>query len=325
MPGHLSDLYICGNDTLMSQPLFVLVGPTASGKTRLGVALARRVGGEIVSADSRQVYRGMDIGTGKDLSEYTTDGQAIPYHLIDIVDAGADYNLNEYQRDFGQVMADLQARQRTPVLVGGSGLYVEAVLKNHGYTAVPVDESLRAELDQLSDAELWIRFVQTPSAYTSLADTSTRKRAIRAIEISTFLQKNPDFQIDTSERHSFTPSLFGIDIPVELRRTRISQRLRTRLQTGLIAEVERLLTQGVPADKLIFYGLEYKFVVQYLTGSLDYATMTTRLETAIHQFAKRQMTYFRKMERDGLPIHWLDGTQPADVLIEEILSVTPLY
>ncbi len=309
----------------MPQSLIVIIGPTASGKTRLGVEVARRIQGEIVSGDSRQVYRGMDIGTGKDLAEYVVDGQAVSHHLIDIVDAGADYNLNEYQQDFGRVLADLYSRQRTPVLVGGSGLYVESVLKNHAYAAVPVDEPLRAELDILSDIDLWIRFKTTPSAYSQLADTSTRKRTIRAIEISTFLAQNPDFQLKTDSLiDSFMLSLFGIDLPVDLRRTRISQRLRARLRAGLVAEVEQLLAQGVPAEKLIFYGLEYKFVVQYLTGALDYTTMTARLETAIHQFAKRQMTYFRKMERDGLPIHWLDGTQPLDRLVEEILTVSAL-
>jgi tRNA dimethylallyltransferase len=305
----------------MTDDLIVIIGPTASGKTRLAVAVARRVGGEVVSADSRQVYRDMNIGTGKDLAEYMVEGQPVPYHLIDIVAAGADYTLNDYQRDANRVLADLHARQRTPVLVGGSGLYVEALLKNHAYSAVPVDEQLRAGLDPLTDADLWIRFAQTPSAYTPLADTSTRKRAIRAIEISTFLQKNPAWQPARSAVSAFRPVLFGLELPVELRRERISQRLQDRLHGGLLAEVEQLLGRGIPAEKLIFYGLEYKFVVQHLTGLLDYATMTARLETAIHQFAKRQMTYFRKMERDGLPIHWLDGTRTAPALTDEILSV----
>jgi tRNA dimethylallyltransferase len=307
------------------QPLIVIIGPTASGKTRLAVEVARQRNGEIISADSRQVYRDMNIGTGKDLSEYIVDGQAIRYHLIDIVDAGADYNLNEYQQDFGQVLADIHARNRTPVLVGGSGLYVEAVLKNHAYTRVPVNESLRVELDVLSDMDLWIRFKNTPSAYSDRADTTTRKRTTRAIEISTFLRQNPDFQPETeSIIQQFNPSIFGLDLPVELRRERISRRLRERLRNGMINEVAGLLARGVPAEKLIFYGLEYKFIVQHLTGELDRATMTARLETAIHQFAKRQMTYFRKMERDGLAIHWLDGQRSIAELAEEVIGFVGL-
>ncbi|KAB7731223.1 tRNA (adenosine(37)-N6)-dimethylallyltransferase MiaA [Rudanella paleaurantiibacter] len=303
-----------------SSPLLVILGPTASGKTRLAVQVARLLEGEIISADSRQVYRGMDIGTGKDLDEYTTDNQTVPYHLIDVVNAGDDYNLHRYQQDFRRAVADIQNRGHRPIVCGGTGLYIEAVLKGHAYTAIPVNEPLRAALDTLTDEQLTHRFHDTPSAYSPVADTSTRKRLIRAVEISTYLNAHPNVQLGAATP-AYEARLFGIDVPVELRRQRISTRLRHRLQHGMIEEVEQLLAQGVPAEKLVFYGLEYKFITQYLSGELDYNTMATRLETAIHQFAKRQMTFFRKMERDGLLIHWLDGTQPTEVLSQQITTL----
>ncbi|WP_421828235.1 tRNA (adenosine(37)-N6)-dimethylallyltransferase MiaA [Larkinella sp.] len=297
----------------------VILGPTASGKTRLAVHVARRVKGEIISVDSRQVYRDMDIGTGKDLDEYQIDNQSIPYHLINIVDAGSDYNLFQYQQDFSRVLPEILARGHVPILCGGTGLYLEAVLKGHRYTAIPVNQTLRTELEMKSDDELLERFRHVPSEYTHLADTSTRKRLIRAIEIATYLTENPatDFSGPVSQPDAV---VFGIDLPVEVRRQRITERLHQRLQNGLIDEVQRLLENGIPAEKLIFYGLEYKFITQYLHGELEYATMTARLETAIHQFAKRQMTFFRKMERDGLRIHWLDGQLPTAHLVDIIVT-----
>lgn len=300
-------------------PLIIILGPTASGKTRLAVQVAHRLGGEIISADSRQVYRGMDIGTGKDLSEYTVEEQGIPYHLIDIVDAGDDYNLHRYQQHFHRAVADIQSRGQVPIVCGGTGLYIEAVLKGHAYTAIPVDDDLRRELDDLTDAELYQRFIQNPSPYTPLADTSTRKRLVRAIEIGAYLNSHPDLSV-REQAPAYAYQIFGIDLPVELRRQRITARLHERLQQGMIEEVDQLLRVGVSADKLVFYGLEYKFITQYLTGELDYVRMTTLLETAIHQFAKRQMTFFRKMERDGLSIHWLDGLQPAPVLTDVVVQ-----
>lgn len=300
----------------------VILGPTASGKTRLAVAVAARLNGEVVSADSRQVYRGMDIGTGKDLSEYRLDNQHVPYHLIDVLDAGEDYNVHRYQQDFGRAVADITARNRVPVVCGGTGLYLSAVLNDFQFTAIPVSEPLRAELALLTDEELRAHFAQTPSDYSSLADTSTRKRLIRAIEIGEWLsitsEPTPDHSLPVPAGNR---TIFGLDLPVDIRRQRISARLHSRLQNGMIQEVEGLLTGSVSAEKLIFYGLEYKFVTQFLSGQLDYDTMTARLETAIHQFAKRQMTYFRKMERDGHHIHWLDAQRPVEALADEVLRL----
>ncbi len=321
--------------------MLVILGPTASGKTRLAVQVAARLNGEIISADSRQVYRGMDIGTGKDLAEYTLDNQPVPYHLIDVLDAGDDYNVHRYQQDFSRVVAEITARNRVPVVCGGTGLYLSAVLNDFQFTAIPINEPLRAELALLTDDGLRARFAQMPpSAYTPLADTSTRKRLIRAIEISEQLRsgvaaiiskqlpmssEQPQTTNRTSARYEpnvgpvrTTNLIFGLDLPVDIRRQRITARLHHRLQNGMIQEVEQLLAGGVRAEKLIFYGLEYKFITQFLTGQLDYNTMVARLETAIHQFAKRQMTYFRKMERDSHQIHWLDAQRPTDELAREI-------
>ncbi|WP_460673601.1 tRNA (adenosine(37)-N6)-dimethylallyltransferase MiaA [Larkinella ripae] len=299
--------------------MIVILGPTASGKTRLAAQVASRIKGEIISVDSRQVYRSMDIGTGKDLDEYQLDHQSIPYHLINIVDAGTDYNLYQYQQDFNQVLPQILSRGRVPVLCGGTGLYLEAVLKAHQYTAIPVNADLRVDLETKTDAELLDRFQQRPSAYSDLADLSTRKRRIRALEIAAYLAEHPETELSTPV--SLPDALFfGIAIPVDVRRQRITDRLQQRLQNGMVEEVQCLLESGIPPEKLVFYGLEYKFITQYLQGDLDYPTMTARLETAIHQFAKRQMTFFRKLERDGLPIRWLDGQEPVAHLADIILN-----
>lgn len=289
--------------------MLVILGPTASGKTALAVQMARQFDGEILSADSRQVYRGMDIGTGKDLAEYSIGGPAVPYHLIDIVDAGDDYNVFRYQRDFDLALADVLRRGKTPIVCGGSGLYIEAALRPEAMLPIPPNADLRAELDQLTDTQLLDRFRANPSPYTPLADTSTRKRLIRAIEIGTYLNAaerpvNGPANVPALRRELPPYRVIGLDPPVSVRRERISRRLRDRLQHGLIDEVRQLLDEGIPPEKLIFYGLEYKFVTEYVLGTLPYDAMVGQLETAIHQFAKRQMTFFRKLERDGLPIEW---------------------
>lgn len=306
----------------LSYPLIVILGPTASGKTHLAVHLAHKINGEIISADSRQVYRGMDIGTGKDLDEYIVENQPIRYHLIDILEAGERYNVHRFQQDVETVLHEIKTRNHTAILCGGTGLYIEAVLKNHSFTAIPVNLSLREALEQKSTDELNHIFLNTPSVYSVLADTSTRKRLIRAIEIGYFLQQNPNFLPQSSTQRANIP-IFGLTLPPEERRTRITQRLHQRLQKGMIEEVAQLLAKGISPDALIYYGLEYKFITQYLIGQLDYKNMATQLNVAIHQFAKRQMTFFRKMERDGLHIHWLDALQPTQMLIEEIGQKLP--
>ncbi|WP_428661525.1 tRNA (adenosine(37)-N6)-dimethylallyltransferase MiaA [Runella sp.] len=303
------------------KPLVVILGPTACGKTHLATHLAYELGGEIISADSRQVYSGMDIGTGKDLSEYVVHDQQIPYHLIDNVAAGEMYNVHRFQQDCYEAMADIQARERLPIVCGGTGLYIEAVLKEHQFTAIPIDENLREKLQQLSDEKLLEKFKETPSEYTALADTSTRKRLIRAIEIALYLKDNP-FPKTGQDKDSFIADyrLFGLSLSVEERRERITRRLHERLKNGMIEEVQGLLTKGISGEQLIYYGLEYKFITQYLLGLLDYGTMVERLNVAIHQFAKRQMTFFRKMERDGLEIQWLDAKLPTTALIAQMRS-----
>lgn len=279
--------------------------------------LAYKINGEIISADSRQVYRGMSIGTGKDLGEYIVNNHPIPYHLIDNVEAGDSYNVHRFQQDFQQAYSSIRQRGRTPILCGGTGLYIEAVLKAHQFTSIPVDEKLREVLSHYSDEELLQKFNSTPSNYTPLADTSTRKRLIRAIEIALFLQSYP---LSVTRYPSINYQIFGMNLPVEERRARITRRLHERLQNGMIEEVKGLLDQGISAEKLIYYGLEYKFITEYLLGNLEYGTMVKRLNVAIHQFAKRQMTFFRKMERDGLKIHWLDALLPTEQLIEMMLN-----
>ncbi len=294
--------------------LLCIVGPTASGKTSLAVRLAAELGGEILSADSRQVYRGMDIGTGKDLDEYVWNGRKIPYHLIDLVDAGYKYNVFEYQQDFLAVWKDCKKRGVVPVLCGGSGLYVEAVLKGYKLLAVPVNEALRSSLAGCSLAELATRL----ATYKKLHNTTeidTPKRAIRAIEIEEYYRSHP---YEEKDFPSLRPLIVGVAVSRELRREKITQRLHARLQNGMVEEVERLLKKGIPPEDLIYYGLEYKFLTLYLTGRLTYEEMVEQLNVAIHQFAKRQMTWFRKMERSGIPIHWVASDRPMEEKVEII-------
>ena len=289
--------------------LLSIVGPTASGKTSLAVRLALALGGEIISADSRQVYRSMDIGTGKDLNEYNVDGYQVPYHLIDIVKAGDKYNVFEYQRDFVRVWEDCKNRGVCPVLCGGSGLYVEAVLKGYQLLEVPVNEELRSSLARFSLTQL----AEKLATYKKLHNTTeidTCKRAIRAIEIEEYYCTHPH---EEKIYPVIQPLIVGIDLSRELRREKITQRLHERLESGMVDEVKQILASGVKPEDLIYYGLEYKYLTLYLTGQLTYEEMVRQLNVAIHQFAKRQMTWFRKMELEGFHIHWL----PADMSMGE--------
>jgi len=298
--------------------LIVILGPTASGKTRLAAQLAHQIGGEIISADSRQVYRGMTIGTGKDLQEYVVNGKTIPYHLIDILDAGEKYNVHQFQQDALRILIQISQRGHVPILCGGTGLYLQALLQTHQFTEIPVNDTLRQALEPLSHEELTGRFLEIPSGYSALADTSTRKRTIRAIEIATYLNFNPQHVFAKASVPAY--QVYGLNPPVEIRRQRISQRLHERMQNGLVEEVQVLLNRGILPENLIYYGLEYKFVTQYLIGDLSFDTVIQRLETEIHRFAKRQMTYFRKMERDGIAIRWLASDTTPEKWVETIIS-----
>lgn len=278
--------------------LICVLGPTACGKTRYAVDLARRIGGEILSADSRQVYRGMDIGTGKDLADY---GE-IPYHLIDIVDAGEKYNIFEYQRDFEKAFLDVTSRGRRAVLCGGSGLYIEAATCGYYLPDVPANPKLRAELSLLSQEELEAKYESLRKPHNK-TDYDTRQRLIRALEIAIYEETHP------VQRTSYLPKrtkYIGLEVSREVRNARIDARLKARLDGGLVEEVQRLLDSGIAPEDLIYYGLEYKFVTLYLRGELSYDLMVERLRTAIHQFAKRQMTWFRGMERRGIEIEWIN-------------------
>lgn len=297
----------------------IVLGPTASGKTKLAVRLAWKLGAEIISLDSRQVYREMNIGTGKDYEDYRINGQSIPVHLIDVAEPGSTFHLHHFLQHFSEVFKRLTDKNSLPILCGGTALYLQALLHGFEYTSVPVNEKLREELKSFSKAELTEHFLQLPqTAYTGKADLSTSKRIIRAIEISEFLSSNP---LDKLKLPVLQPLVFGIDLSRELRRQRIEERLTQRLQNGLIDEVQHLLQNGVSADQLIRYGLEYKFVVEYLQGKLNQEEMQIHLTIAIQQFAKRQMTWFRKLEREGLSIHWIDGTLSPDEQAEIALNI----
>lgn len=298
--------------------MICVLGATATGKTSLAVELANEFKGEIISADSRQVYRGMDIGTGKDIEEYTFKGEKIPYHLIDIVDAGYKYNLYEYQKDFLKVWYDMQERNKTAILCGGTGLYLEAVLKGYRLIYVPVNENLRLSLEGKNLAEL-TEILKDYKELHNTTEVDTIKRAVRAIEIEDYYKTHPEIETDYPE---INPLIVGIKFDRDSRRRRITQRLHSRLDEGMVEEVKALLDSGISAEDLIYYGLEYKFITLYLTGEISYDTMVSKLNTAIHQFAKRQMTWFRKMERDGFNIKWLDGYMSTE---EKVAVVKELY
>jgi tRNA dimethylallyltransferase len=302
----------------MTPNLIVILGPTASGKTKLAANLAHTLHTQIISADSRQVYTGMDIGTGKDLAAYCINEHTIQTHLIDIVDAGEKYHVNQFKNDFIQAFNSITQQQQMPILCGGTGLYIDAILNNYEYTQVPINPNQRELLTSKNKLELEHLFNALPlTDYTSKADTSTHKRLIRAIEISTYLKSNT---FKPQPFPTITPIIFGLSTPLVLRRKNIETRLKERLKNGLLEEVEILL-KTIPRERLIYYGLEYKFVTQYLIGHLTLSQMNTQLLTAIQQYAKRQMTYFRKMERDGKHIHWVDATQSLAVQLNTVVNI----
>ncbi len=300
------------------QKMITILGPTASGKTPVAARLAAEIGGEIISADSRQVYRRMDIGTGKDLEDYGS----VPYHLIDICEPGTKYNLFEYQQDFYDVYQQIRSRGAVPILCGGTGLYIEAVLKGYHLSPVPQNQALRDSLEGKSLNELSQMLAdlkaKTGSNMHNTTDVDSCQRAIRAIEIETYNLEHPTPRRELPPVDSI---IIGIDIDRELRREKITRRLKARLDHGMVEEVRALLDEGIPAEDLIYYGLEYKFLTEYLTGQLSYDEMFQRLEIAIHQFAKRQMTWFRGMERRGFKIHWISATLPMEEKIAQILSL----
>ena len=292
--------------------LIAILGPTASGKTPFAAALADVLDTEIISADSRQIYRGMDLGTGKDLVDYTVNGKTIPDHLIDIADPGYKYNVFEYQRDFLIAYETIKQKGKLPVLCGGTGMYLESVLKGYKLLPVPENPELRARLADKSLEEL-TEMLKQYKALHNTTDVDTVKRAIRAIEIEEYYAHTP---VDERAFPKLNSLIIGVDIDRELRRTKISHRLRQRLDEGMVDEVRRLIEQGIQPDDLIYYGLEYKYLTLYVIGKLTYEEMYRELEIAIHQFAKRQMTWFRGMERRGFTIHWMD----AGLLMEEKIA-----
>ena len=300
-------------DNMQNQKMITILGPTASGKTSVAAALALRTGGEIISADSRQVYRRMDIGTGKDLADYTIGDVHIPYHLIDIADPGTKYNLFQYQQDFHTAYNDIRSRGKLPILCGGTGLYIEAVLGGYSLSPVPQNQKLRESLEGKSLDQLTQMLVQLKqkngSKMHNRTDVDTAQRAIRAIEIETYNLEHP-----TPERQMppVDSLVIGINIDRELRREKITRRLKARLEEGMCDEIQGLIDGGINPEDLIYYGLEYKFITEYVIGRISYEEMFRQLEIAIHQFAKRQMTWFRGMERRGFTIHWIDAAQSME-------------
>ena len=315
--------------------MITILGPTASGKTSLAAALAARInsldaaswggntqGAEIISADSRQVYRGMDIGTGKDLEDYTIDGKQIPYHLIDICEPGTKYNLFEYQQDFYDAYLDIQKRGVLPILCGGTALYIESVLKGYRLSPVPQNQELRDRLVGKSLEKLTVILqelkAKTGSNMHNRTDVDTAQRAIRAIEIETHNLEHP---MPERELPAVDSLIIGVSIDRDARREKITRRLKQRLQEGMVDEIVTLLDKGIPAENLLYYGLEYKFVTEYVIGKTTYEEMFRSLEIAIHQFAKRQMTWFRGMERRGFTIHWIDALHPMEQKVDQVMEL----
>lgn len=315
--------------------MITILGPTASGKTSLAAALASHINGmdssmwsgdthgaEIISADSRQVYRGMDIGTGKDLEDYTVGGKLIPYHLIDICDAGTKYNLFQYQQDFYDAYQDITHRGVLPILCGGTGLYIESVLKGYHLSPVPQNPALRSSLEGKTLEELTDMLVdlkaKNGSNMHNRTDVDTAQRAIRAIEIETYNLEHP---MPERELPAVDSLVIGVSIDRDARRDKITRRLKQRLENGMVEEIKGLLDRGIPAENLLYYGLEYKFITEYVIGKTSYEEMLRGLEIAIHQFAKRQMTWFRGMERRGFTIHWIDALQTMEQKVEQVLEL----
>lgn len=300
--------------------LITILGPTASGKTSFAANLAARLDSEIISGDSRQVYRRMDIGTGKDLADYEVDGKKIPYHLIDIAEPGYKYNVFEFQRDFLNAYQDISERGKMPILCGGTGLYIESVLKGYKLLPVPENKELRERLQNYSLTEL-TEMLKSYKTLHNTTDVDTVKRAIRAIEIEEYYQSQPK---DVSAFPQINSVIIGVDIDREERRRKISARLRSRLDEGMVDEVRTILDSGVSPEDMIYYGLEYKYLTNYIIGNLTYEQMVSELEIAIHQFAKRQMTWFRGMERRGLRINWMDASMPMQEKVDwamELLKI----
>ena len=298
----------------MGYDLITILGPTASGKTTLAARLAYEMHTEVISGDSRQVYRRMDLGTGKDLEDYVVEGIQVPYHLIDIVEPGTKYNVFEYQRDFLKVYEELRGEGKVPVLCGGTGLYLESVLRGYRLMPVPENEALRTVLAGKSLEEL-TEMLKSYKQLHNTTDVDTPKRAIRAIEIEEYYRNHPAEGRDFPSIHAL---VVGIDIDRETRRRKISERLKQRLEHGMLDEIRDLLSEGIPAENLIYYGLEYKYLTQYVIGELTYEEMYRKLEIAIHQFAKRQVTWFRGMERRGIQIHWLEASSPMEDKVAQI-------
>ena len=312
--------------------MITILGPTACGKTSFAAHLAAQLDAEIISADSRQVYRGMDLGTGKDLEDYCVDGKQIPYHLIDIADPGEKYNVYQFQRDFIIAYRDIVQRGKLPILCGGTGLYIESVLRNYRMSEVPQNPELRAQLEGKSLEELTTILCSYKKLHNT-TDVDTAQRAIRAIEIEEYYHSHPEEEANNSSTPTAHQTLteiqqnnlvIGLSIDRDLRRQRISQRLQQRLDNGMLDEIRRLLSLGVKSEDLIYYGLEYKYLTLQVIGKLSYEEMFSQLEIAIHQFAKRQMTWFRGMERRGITIHWIDSQLPMQEKIGRVTSLLRL-
>ncbi len=295
--------------------LIVIIGPTAVGKTKLAAQLAYKLNGEVLSADSRQVYKNMDIGTGKDLGDFIINGTNIPYHLIDIQEAGDKYFINQYYKDYVVALAGIESRKKQPILCGGSGLYIETALEGNAWAAIPINDALRIELETLTERELLKRIESIPQSILKKIDIATTIKMKRGIEIAKFLSTN---EAPVRKMPTIEPVIFALQLDRELVKKRIYNRLIHRLENGMIAEVESLLASGIPSNDLMYYGLEYKWITSYLLGDIDKDYMINRLNIGIRQFAKRQMTWFRRMEKKGYELNLLDASKSANQLVEEI-------